>query len=239
MRGPILAAGAPRVKFSSGAYAMTVSGNSISDPAVSDLWSQVQALAPISNSITISNKAHNGYSIQQLAGTIANGAGAPADVDGSYVNGKINFLFFWELTNNIHNDGRTGAQTIADATAYIQARQAYVAANRPGQKPWRVILMTGLPRGDHYGSVFTGPQAEIEMEYCNNYIRQHYRDMGAVAYVESRRPGGPFDFTDVTNAANFPPSLWIDRTHPTNGVGGGKSILAQYIADTLKRLPAR
>lgn len=232
MRGPILAAGAPRVKFSSGAYAMTVSGNSISDPAVSDLWSQVQALAPISNSITISNKAHNGYSIQQLAAS-------PADVDASYVNGKINYLPFFELTNNIHNDGRTGAQTIADAIAYINARQAYVSANRPGQKPWRMILMTGLPRGDHYGTTFTGPQAEIEMQYANTYIRQHYRDMGAVAYVESRRAGGPFDFTDVTNAANFPASLWIDKTHPTNGAGGGKSILAQYIADVLKRLPAR
>jgi hypothetical protein len=219
MMGPMLGR-MPRAKFDAAHYA-----------AVSDLWAQVRALAPISSQLTIHNCAHNGWSIQQLAAS-------PGDVDASYENGKTNFLFFWELTNNIHNDGRTGAQTIADAIAYISARQAYVAANRPGQKPWRVVLMTGLPRGD-YLNAFTAPQGEVEMQYCNTYIRQHYRDMGAVAYVEARRAGGPFDFTDVTNPANFPSSLWADRTHPNNGAGGGKSVLAQYIADLLKRLPAR
>lgn len=238
MRSPILG-NMTRANFAPAKFAMTVSGNSISDSAVSDLWTQVQALAPVSNQLTITNKAHNGFSIQQLAGTTANGVGAPGDVDSSYVNGKTNFLFFWELTNNIHNDGRTGVQTIADAIAYIAARQAYVANNRPGQKPWRVVLMTGIPRGDHYGSAFTGPQGEIEMQYCNTYIRQNYRAMGAIAYVEARRTGGPFDFTDVTNPADFPAALWTDRTHPTNGPGGGKSILAAYIADVLKRLPSR
>ncbi len=231
MIGPILG-GVPRAKFDAAHYALTISGNSISDAVVSDLWLQVRALAPISGQLTLHNCAINGKSIQYLAAN-------PGPVDSSYENGKINFLFIFELTNNIHNDGRTGVQTISDLKNYITARQAYVAANRPGQKPWRVIVMTGLPRGDFLGQYFTAQQGEVEMQYCNNYIRQNFRDLGAVAYVEARRPGGPFDFTDVTNAANFPASLWTDRTHPSNGAGGGKSILAGYIADVLKRLPAR
>ena len=231
MSGPILGS-AQFARFQSGNFAMTVDGNSISDPSLSDLWTQVRALAPISGSITISNFGISGQNIQDMIAR-------PSDVDGSYVNGKINFLFVWELTNNIHNIGRTGVQTISDLQQYMDARQAYVAANRPGQKPWRIILMTGLPRGDFYGQYFTGPQAEVEMEYCNTYLRQNFRTMGAVALVEARQPGGPFDFTDVTNGTNFPSALWRDRTHPSNGAGGGCSVLAGYIAAVLKRLPAR
>jgi hypothetical protein len=228
--GPILG-GAARAKFDAAHYAMSWDGNSISDGGISDLVPQTAALAPISNKITISNRAINGQNTLQMI----DDAG---DIDSSYVNGKINFLLVWELTNNIHNIGRTGAQTIQDTINYIAARQAYVAANRPGQKPWRVILMTGIPRGDYYSGYFTGPQAEIEMQYCNSYIRNNFKAMGAIAYVEARRAGGPFDFTDVTNGANFPQPFWQDRTHPANGPGNGKSVLAGYVADVLKTLRA-
>jgi hypothetical protein len=226
--GPILG-GAPRAKFDAASYAMTVDGNSISDAAVSDLIPQLNALAPISGKFTITNKAINGQTTRAMIDN-------PADVDGAYVNGKTNILLVWELTNNIHNIGRTGAQTIQDTIDYIAARQAYVVANRAGQKPWMAVLMTGLVRGDYLGGTYTAAQGEVEMQYCNTYIRANYRAMGARAYVEARRAGGPFDFTDATNAANFPSSLWADKTHPNSA---GKAILAQYIADTLKRLPAR
>lgn len=208
-------------------YAMTVDGNSIADKNLGTLVTQLAALAPISNQFVISNFAISGQNVLQM---ISNAS----DVDGSYVNGKRNILLVWELTNNIHNIGRTGPQTIQDTINYITARQAYVAANRPGQKPWIVVLMTGLPRGDFLGSYFTAAQAEIEMQYCNNYIRTNYRAMGAITYVEARRTDSPFDFTDVGNAANFPSTLWTDRTHPNNT---GKGILAGYIAEVLNLIP--
>lgn len=255
MMGPLLGSQL-RCKFDPNTMALTVSGNSISDPSTppttdpnpnstSDLWAQVMALPPVGGKISPHMCAHNGQSIQQLA--------TLSDVDNAYENGKTNYLFFWELTNNIWNDGRTGTQTIADAIAYIKARQNYITNNRPGQKPWLVVLATGLPRGGLLGSHFTAQQGEAEMQYCNNYIRQHYRDMGAISYVEMRRSatgrpdqttnpvaGFPFDFTDNTNAANFPSTVWDGyATHPTNGARGGKSITAQYIVDVLRRLPAR
>jgi hypothetical protein len=231
MMGPLMG-GYKHANFDAAEYAMTVDGNSISDAAVSDLILQLQAIAPISGKFTVTNKAINGQNTQQM---IANAS----DVDSSYVNGKRNILFVWELTNNIHNIGRTGPQTIQDTIDYIAARQAYVAANRPGQKPWIVVLATGTPRGDFLGPYFTAEQAEVEMQYCNAYIRNNYKVMGATAYVEMRRAGGPWDFTDVNNAANFPSTYWRDKTHPKNGAGGGTPILASYIADVLKRLPAR
>lgn len=218
--GPLMG-GSNRATFNAAQYAMTVDGNSISDKAVSDLWQQVNARAPISSKFVITNKAINGQSVQQMIA-------APADVDNSFVPGKINYLVVFEITNNVYNDGRTGLQTCDDLIAYIAARKAL--------NPWRVILMTGLPRGSLFGSTWNVVTGEAEMQAANAYIRANYQAMGAVALVEARRPGGPFDFTDCANAANFPAALWTDRTHPNSA---GKAILAGYICDVLARLPAR
>jgi hypothetical protein len=230
--GPILG-GMPRLKFDPTKVAITVDGNSLSDPYYSDLWLRVQALAPINDQITITNLAHSGDDFSHME------AGAAA-VDAAYVNGKTNILPPWEMTNNIYVRGRTGPQTIADLIAYINARQAYVATNRPGQKPWYVILPTAIPRGDFLGTIFTLAEAAAHLDYCNDYIRQNYRAMGARAFIEMRRPGGPFDFTDVSNAARFtsPPYKSGEKTHLAN-TADGYGVLAGYIADALKRLPAR
>lgn len=226
MIGPILG-GSPRASFDPAKFAMTVDGNSIF--GVGDLAQQVAALPPISGRFVIANKAISGQTTRDMINS-------PTDVNNSYVTGKTNVLLVWELTNSIHNDGgRTGPETIADTIEYINARQAWLTANRPGQKPWTIVLMTGIPRGGNLSAV-TADEGEARMQYCNAYIRANYKAMGAVAYVEARQPGGPFDFTDVTNSARFPSSLWTDKTHPNSA---GKAFLAQYIADVLRRLPAR
>jgi hypothetical protein len=218
--GPLMG-GFAHARFDAASYAMAGDGNSIMDPAYSDLLTQLQALAPISGSFTISNFGLSGQSVQQMTAN-------HADVDAAYVAGKVNYLLAFEITNNIYNDGRTGLQTCADLAAYITAVKAV--------HPWRVILMTGIPRGSLFGSTWNVTTGEAQMQAANTYIRANYRAMGAVALVESRRAGGPFDFTDCTNAANFPAGLWTDKTHPNSA---GKAYLAQYIADTFKRLPAR
>lgn len=219
--GPILG-GAPHASFAAAKFAMAGDGNSIMDHNYSDLLPQLAALPPIDGKIAISNFGISGQSVQQMTAN-------HADVDAAFVAGKINYLLVWEVTNNVYNDGRTGLQTCSDLIAYIAA----VKAVHP---EWRVILMTGIPRGSLFGVTWTVTTGEAEMQAANSYIRANYRAMGAIALVEARRSGGPFDFTDCSNGANFPSSLWTDRTHPNSA---GKAYLAQYIADVLSRLPAR
>lgn len=218
--GPILG-GFKKASFAAADYAMTSDGNSIMAVGISAIIAQLQALAPVSNQITISNFAISGQ-------TVIGMTNAASDVDNSFVVGKINYLLVWEISNNVFNIGRSGLQTCSDLVTYIAARKAL--------HPWRVILMTAIPRGDFFNGFYTAVDGEVELQAANNYIRANWRDMGAVAMVEARRAGGPFDFNDSTNAANFPSSLWGDRTHPNSA---GTAILAQYIADVLKRLPAR
>lgn len=226
MIGPILS-GIARAKFDTAHYAMTWDGNSISDGQISDLVTQTASLAPISNQITISNFAVNGKSIQWLIDNLVS-----RGVHNSYVAGKKNFLMLWEGTNSIFNDGRTGLQAASDYVGYINA----VKAVHPG---WSIILGTCIPRGDFLGTYWTVTTGEAELQALNAYLRANYRSMGADALVEMRRSGGPFDFTDSSNGANFPQPFWQDRTHPGNGAGNGKSVLAGYTDDVFKRLPAR
>lgn len=222
--GPIMGGLVP-LKFTSAGTNVLFDGNSIVDPAYSDLATQLQALAPISGQLTITNTGVSGQNITNMI------TRAPSFVDAAYVPGKKNVLIVFEITNTIFNQGKTGLQACTDMTTYLQGR---LTAN-PG---WIVVLLTTLPRGSLLGS-YTAAAGEAEVQAANTYMRQNFRSMGARALVEVRRAGGPFDFTDTANMANFPASLWTDPTHPSNGVGGGKSILAGYIADVLKRLPAR
>ncbi|MDB5853275.1 MAG: hypothetical protein JWR22_1316 [Herminiimonas sp.] len=223
-----------KASFAAASYNMVTVGNSIMSSDLSDMVTQIAALPPISGQLVINNQA---ASSQTIVDEINN----PTNVDAAYVVGKVNIMLFWEQTNNVFLIGHGGAQTITDMQTYITARQAAVQSSHPGASPWFVILMTTLPRGDFFNGYFTTPitAGEVELTYINNYIRANYRAMGARAFVEARRTGGPFDFTDVSNAANFPALLWTDKTHPSNGANGGKAILAGYVADVLKRLPAR
>lgn len=208
------------MKFDPAKVAITFDGNSLVDKTYSTLGVQVAALAPINGAITISNFGISGQ------GTLSMSSAA-TDVDNSYVAGKLNILLVWEMTNDIFL-GRTGLQACANLEAYIAARKAI--------HPWLVIVMTCIPRGANLQSTWTATTGEVQLQAANTYLRQNYKAMGAAAIVEMRREGGPFDFTDSTNAANFPSSLWTDRTHPNSA---GNAYLATYIADVLKRLPAR
>lgn len=222
--GPILG-GYKKASFTAAAYAMTGDGNSIMASSLSDMLPQLAALPPISGQLAITNCGISGQTVIDMTTNAS-------DVDAAFVAGRINYLLVWEITNNIFNIGRTGLQTCADLTSYIAARLAV--------HPWRVILMTAIPRGGYLGSTWNAVTGEQQLQAANTYIRANWRAMGAIALVEARRTGGPFDFTDSTTSANFPTPFWNnDLTHPGNGAGNGKSVLAGYIADVLKRLPAR
>jgi hypothetical protein len=217
--GPIMG-GVARFKFDPATVAITFDGNSLVDQNYSDLAAQLQALPPLNGQFTIANKGISGQ-------TIANMAGSAGDVDAAWVAGKTNVLLLWEITNSIFVEGKTGLQACAELSSYIAARKAV--------HPWIVVLMTCIPRGDFFGSgTWDATTGEVQLQSANTYLRNNYKAMGARALVEMRQ--GPFAFTDSANGANFPPSLWTDRTHPNSA---GKAYCAQYIADVLKRLPAR
>lgn len=198
---------------------VTFDGNSLVDPNYSTLCTSLQGLQPINGRITISNYGLSGQTTQNMSNSAA-------DVDNSFVVGKTNYLLIWEITNSIFNSGKTGLAACADMVTYISGRLAL--------HPWLPVLLTCIPRGSNLGSTWTAVTGETELEAANTYIRANYLAMGCVAYVEARRTGGPFDFTDSTNAANFPASLWSDMTHPNSA---GKAIIAQYISDVLRYQP--
>ena len=225
----IIPTGTARTIYDPSRTAITYDGNSIIDPTLpGDLVLQLAAMAPISNALMISNIGKSGQTIRQMIAT-------RSDVLASFVPGRRNILIAFEITNSIFNGvSRTGLQAIADLAEYIIAVQADVAAAYPGQK-WTVIVQTAIPRGDYLGAVYTAQTGEVELQAANAALRADYRSMGATALVESRRPGGIFDFTDSHNGARFPSTFWRDRTHPN---AAGDAVLAGYVADVLRTLSA-
>jgi hypothetical protein len=205
-------------QFRADNVAVSFDGNSLVDPSFSTLCTSLQGLQPINNRITISNLGLSGQTVQNMISTAT-------DVDASFVAGKTNYLLIWEITNSIFNAGRTGLQACADMVTYISARLV-------AHPTWKPIILTCIPRGSNLGGTYTAATGETELQAANTYIRANYLAMGCVAYVETRRTSGPFDFTDSSNLANFPVSLWTDATHPNSA---GKAIIAQYISDVLRR----
>ena len=226
----IIPTGMARTIYDPSRTAITYDGNSIIDPTLpGDLVLQLAAMPPINNALVISNLGKSGQTIRQMITT-------RSDVLAAFVPGRRNILIAFEITNSIFNGAsRTGLEAIADLAEYIAAVQADVAAAYPGQK-WTAIVQTAIPRGDYLGAVYTAQTGEMELQAANAALRADYRSMGATALIESRRPGGIFDFTDSHNGARFPSTYWRDRTHPN---AAGDAVLAGYVADVLKTLPAR
>lgn len=198
---------------------ITIDGNSLVSASSSGLVAALAPLRPLNGAFTIKNRGSAG---QSTASMIA----SAADVDSSFESGKTNFLLVWEITNSVFGDNLSGLQAVAQMETYIAARKA---AN-----PWRVVLFTCLPRGTLAG--WDPAPRNAQLNVANDYMRSNYRAMGAEALVEMQRPGGPFDFADVTDAANFPAALWVDHTHPTPA---GHAYTAMYVADVLDNLRAR
>lgn len=155
-------------------------------------------------------------------------------VDAAFDASKTNVLFAWETTNSVCNDGRTAAQTIQDATAYIAARRA---AN-PG---WRIVLLTSIPR--QVGNAVTDVTASnVAMEQVNAAFLANYRAMGADAVVDVRRPGSYFRFADYSAGtfASDPNGYWYEaapgRVHL---VDSAYLLIAGWCREALRRIHKR
>lgn len=208
-----------RVPWVAGKVNVTFDGNSLADAAYSTLCTQISARRPLLGIATINNKAINGQTVAMMTSNAT-------DVDNTWVAGSVNILIAWEITNSIFVENKTGLAACSELAAYIAARKAV--------RPWLVVVPTCLPRGDHLGSHYTATTGEVELLAANNYLKNNYRGMGIHRLVDIRQ--GPFSFTDPTNAANFPSSLWVDKTHPNTA---GHAYTAGYIADALVNLRPR
>jgi len=201
---------------------VTLEGNSLVDASTSALKTELQKVSPFRSKFTFNDYGVSGSTISMMASR-------SATTDASFVTGKTNFLILWEYTNNVHNAGRTGVQTIADMTAYIAARKA--------AKAWKVVLLTALPRGDFLGSFYTAAQGEVELSYCNTYTKANYLSMGADYCVDVRKAGGPFDFTDVTNANNFLSGYYMSNPNQQTHLNtAGQALISSYISAVLRKI---
>lgn len=120
-------------------------------------------------------------------------------------------------------------------TDYIKARQAV--------HPWKVVLLTCLPRQTSAGQQQT-TDLNAALDAYNVILRNTYRAMGARMLVDIRAANSPFNLADyqmATFEAAYAGGLW-NAGETGNHVhlnGTGYFQVAQMVAAALKRLPAR
>lgn len=245
MIGPILG-GMARLKFDASVN-IVCDGNSLTAGVGGYPWPNGLKTRTGFTTCTITGLGVSGQTTRQMNGL----DGQPSsDVDGAFVAGKTNVLVAWEGTNSICNVNRTAAQAAQDMADYIAARQAYVAANRPGERPWIVLIGTCLPRQTALGQAQTTAQNAdplLGLDAYNALLRANYRSMGAKGLFDVRQAGSPFNIADY-NYATFEAlatssGLWSTTDAANDHIhlrGAGYDVLIdQFIAPALKRLPAR
>lgn len=167
-----------------------------------------------------------------------------ADVDGAWVDGKINVLFAWEGTNSMASpNNRLPADAIQDARDYIAARRAL----HPG---WIILVGTVAPRQAADQAATTALNQKIDT--YNNLLRAQYKDMGANGLFDIRAPGSWFNFPDYL-MSTFDTSAAATGTYwaggediSTGGAGhvhfsseGNMYLVNAFILPALKRLSRR
>lgn len=226
--GPMMSGFAP-LKYVSSAVNVRGDGNSLmAGTGGTSLTTQLEGRAPLSG-FTILNYGIAGQNTLQMIS-------AATDVDGGWVAGKTNVLLLWEGSNNICNIGRSAAQSVQDMADYIAARQAV--------HPWKILLLTCLPRQTSNGQVQTTSQS-IEIDNYNALLRANYRAIGAHVLVDIRAAGSPFNMADYNNAT-FESMATANGLWATGETGNhihlstaGYGVIADYIVPALRRVPAR
>lgn len=229
MMGPILGR-STRMRFNSSKVAITYDGNS--HVSITRDSGRFTALPASMGSVPINNIGVGGSTWRMLNGL---DGGDASDVDGAYVNGKTNILIAWEGTNTLREFGRTPAQGWQDCVDYCSARQAYVAANRPGQRPWIILLGTCLPLGANYQYGDPVPR-NAAIDAYNVIMRQNFRQV-AKGLFDVREVGSIFEGDLGKTAITSGIYAQGDSLHSTwDGYG---KVTTNQIIPALRRLPAR
>lgn len=231
--------GRARLRFQSAKTAITMDGNSLvsAETATSGQTVPVQlsAASPISAGLSVLNIGVNGARTRQMNGL---DGGSVTDVQAAWQAGKTNVLILWEGTNSMFGGGRTAAEAYSDMVSYI--------TNRLAEHPWRIILLTTIPRHEDSAAAQSIIDAQNQklVDY-NNLILANYKSIGVESVVDVRPPGGPFNFTGYSLANDFRAAsvqpYWYtgDGNRQIHLNNAGYGLIASYIAAALRRLPAR
>lgn len=230
MIGPILGGRVARLKFDPSTLAVTFDGNS--HVSIIRESGQFPTLPANMGSVPINNIGIGGETWRRLNGL---DGGSAADVDAAYVEGKTNVLIAWEGTNTLRDLTRSAAQSWQDCIDYCNARQAYVANNRPGQRPWIILLGTCLPLGANYQYGPPGPRND-SIDAYNVLMRQNYRQV-AKGLFDVREVGSIFEGELGKAAITSGQYAQGDSLH--SSYAGYISVCTNQIVPALKRLPAR
>lgn len=230
MMGPILGGRVARLKFDPSTLAITFDGNS--HVSIIRESGQFPTLPANMGSVPINNIGIGGETWRTLNGL---DGGSSADVDAAYVEGKTNVLIVVEGTNTLREFSRTAPQAWQDAIDYCNARQAYVTTNRPGQRPWIILMGTCFPLGNNYPYGPSAPRNAAIDEY-NILVRQNYRQV-AKGLFDVREVGSVFEGDLGKAAITSGQYAQGDSIHST--YAGYISVCTNQIVPALKRLPAR
>lgn len=228
--GPVLG-GRPVTRFTSNSAVIVFHGNSLVRGityATDPVPAQVQRLHPVNNTSTCVNRGTDGI---QTPALITN---APSQVDALFNAAKDNIVVFWEARNSMYNGGKTPAQAWADVQTYVAQR---LAAN----PKWKVLLLTIIPQRASFDTDSTCAATMATFEQFNDLMRAGWRATGAKALVDVMKPGSPFrvgagTVADFNNCGLYTTAIDGHWVHLNNA---GNAVIAQYVADELKRLPAR
>jgi lysophospholipase L1-like esterase len=218
--------GAKRLKYSSATTKVYFHGNSIiagvGVSAGQDPSSVMGTMAPLAAAgVTVTALGHSANTWEQLT--------ALTDADSAFAAGKTNVLLAMETINSLSNAHDSVNATIAAARAYCAARLA-------AHPTVKLVLVTGTSRWptDAY---WTSADLGAAIVAVNQAMVANYRAWGAVACVDLRAPGSPWNAFSTYSAAEYAATgLYTgDNVHPN---AAGAALIARMCANTLFRLAA-
>ena len=241
-----LRSGFPKLKYTTAGVNVVLAGNSLivgygTTANSNAIGPQLKAMSTLNNLVTPLMRGVSGQTTRQMNG-LDGGTGLAA-LQSSWVEGKVNVMIVWEYTNSIFNTGnnRTGVQAAQDMADFIAARLA--------EHPWRIVVMTGLPRFQITPPAGTTIDSlNAEMNIANQLMRDNFRAWGAVALCEMRGTGTLFDLPNYAfstfDALQYNGvSPWTSTTYDAAGnhihlSDTGYTIPSIALNNTLARLPA-
>lgn len=227
MGGPIMG-GRSGLTFSSDKVNIVFDGNSLvfgdGSTGGQTLTVQLAAMSPINGQISITNLGVNGQTTSQMRS-------AATDVNGAWVEGKTNILVVWEGTNHM-NFGASALTAYNETVNYI--------ADRLALNPWKIVLMTTLPRRNQGATQDQTDTYNAKMDDYNARLLANYKTIGAVGIVDVRKSGSPFllpDYLTTTFQSSSLAPYWASEgpknIHLNNA---GYGLVAGYVAQELRKI---
>ena len=237
--------GAPKLFRSGALIAAAMDGNSLvlgQGGAGTTLPGVLSSLSPLLGAgVTVTNLGVGGQTTKNMDG-LSDGASpstSTADVDGAFVGGRTNVLLVWEGTNDLYYNG-SAAAAAANLGAYI--------AHRKAAHPWRVVLLTVIPRLNNATTTAGDTDAALngKIDVLNATLRSTWRSLGADALADVAAPGTAY-------GALMTAGVWTPAAFDAAGAGGlyytgdgagvrvhqtaaGYTYLASLVAPALARL---